>query len=53
MLATITYLLTVVYVSNTIYNYITCTEQDKVTNCFDEGAEAYLPLIASEEYDYH
>lgn len=53
MIATIVYIMTVIYFGNTVYKYINCAQPCKVTNCFDEGAEGYLGIIMSEEYDYH
>jgi hypothetical protein len=53
MIGTIIYILTVVCFSYTVYNYLTCTESAEVTNCFDEGAEAYIGTIKSEDYDFH
>jgi len=54
MIATAIYLLTVVYFSHTLYKYMTC----KISSigrysCFDEGAESFLGLIDSEDYDFH
>lgn len=48
------YVLTVVFFVYTIIKYFKCKQDIKqVTNCFDEGAEAFLNLIDSEKYDFH
>jgi len=53
MFGTIIYILTTLFVIYTLYNYFSCKEQSKITNCFDEGAEEFLSLIDSKEYEYH